>query len=108
MTSLSYRGAGGGFFDDTSITLTLFVADISACEGATRAIRFAHKSGTSFAPQMPLSWWLGFRIRKGGWSKSLRLGGRNPHGARRDKIPGDLSSQELALLGSMPIPGSWI
>jgi hypothetical protein len=39
-----------------------------------------------------------------GWSKSCRLSGRNLHRARRDKIPGDLSGQELALLGSMPIP----
>jgi hypothetical protein len=43
-----------------------------------------------------LSWWLGFRIRLDGWSKSCRLSGRNPRGARRDKIPGDLSGQELA------------
>jgi nitroreductase len=51
-----------------------------------------------------LSWWLGFRIHFDGWSKSRRLGGRNLHGARRDKIPGDLSGQELAALGSLPIP----
>src|SRR5580704_16808120 len=59
----------------------------------------------SFAPRSALSWWLGFRIWVDGWSKSCRLSGRNLRRARRDKIPGDLSSQELALLGSMPIPG---
>src|SRR5882724_3877191 len=33
-----------------------------------------------------------------GWSKSCSLSGRHPRGTRGDKIPGDLSSQELALL----------
>ena len=65
----------------------------------------AARSGMSFAPYPALSWWLGFRIGFDGWSKSCRLGRRNLHRARRDKIPGDLSGQELALLGSMPIPG---
>src|ERR1700737_2650879 len=48
---------------------------------------------------VPMSLWLGFRIRG-----RFRLRGRNPYRTRRDKIPGDLSSQELVLLGSMPIP----
>ena len=63
------------------------------------------RSGMSLAPYPALSWWLGFRIGVDGWSKSCRLSGRNLRRARRDKIPGDLSSQELALLRSMPIPG---
>src|SRR6202035_3647176 len=52
---------------------------------------------------LALSWWLGFRIGFDGWSKSCRLRGRNLLRARRDKIPGDLSGQELACLWSMPI-----
>jgi hypothetical protein len=62
-------------------------------------------SGMPLAPSLALSWWLGFRIGFDGWSESCRLRGRNLHRARRDKIPGDLSGQELASLGSMPIPG---
>ena len=62
-------------------------------------------SGMSLAPSFTLSWWLGFRVFLDGWSKSCRLSRRNLHRARRDKIPGDLSGQELALLRSMPIPG---
>ena len=58
----------------------------------------------SFAQSMALSWQLGFRIGFDGWSKSCRPGRRNLLGARRDKIPGDLSGQELACLWSMPIP----
>jgi hypothetical protein len=63
------------------------------------------RSGMSFAPYPALSWWLGFRIGFDGWSKSCRLSRRNLRGARRDKIPGDLSGQELACLWwSVPIP----
>src|ERR1700732_3042076 len=65
------------------------------------------RSGMSFAPSLALSWWLGFRIGFDGWSKSCRLSGRNLHRARRDKIPGDLSGQELASLRSMPISRSF-
>jgi polar amino acid transport system substrate-binding protein len=44
----------------------------------------------SLAPFLALSWWLGFRIGFDGWSKSCRLRRKNLHGARRDKIQGDL------------------
>jgi|SRR5882724_7758677 len=59
----------------------------------------------SLAPRLGIEWWLGFRIGFDGWSKGCRLRRRNLLRARRDKIPGDLSGQELASLRSMPIPG---
>ncbi len=65
---------------------------------------FLGPTGMSFAPADGIELVARVPHLRDGWSKSCRLSGRNPHGARRDKIPGDLSGQELASLGSMPIP----